>query len=491
MRPLLRLSIPLALALLASCEDKATAIVLKIKSTAAVDCVFVTLESGDTKVKEQQIDLRKSPHREQDWLRPYEADGLARGLTLTVLVYPGGDFKDNQVKASAYGRLGGCEAANPITSKAAQVGPIVFVKDQIVDQEMRLEPSCDRGDCDPDKDGYGPVDDCQTTQRGVNPHATEICTDIFDNNCNGKSDCEDEACDGKACSDARTCIAGICECTGGGTETSCEDHNDNDCDGLVDCTDSDCNAKACGLNGLTCSNGACLCPGSSGPVPTPEANCSDNTDNDCDNAVDCADSDCDGQDCGPNGRICSAGACGCDGNGGTPQPGGEQACGDGNDNDCDGLIDCLDPDCHNVTCGANGRVCSSVSKKCICSDCTADSTCQSQLCDLAGKKSKVCCGTGASAACKDLSTDVSNCGGCGEVCGTVEFCNAVVEGLQTVSGRCSCLGGTPSCPDSQACYTASSPDMCECQSTSECATGGTCYSPSTGPNYCKYPSQLP
>src|SRR5262245_17963139 len=96
----------LTLALLMGCEDKSTAVVLKIRSAAAVDCIFVTLESGGVKIKESEIDLRKPPYSDGDWLRPYELDGLSRQLALPVLVYSSGAFKGNQFMASAYGRLG-------------------------------------------------------------------------------------------------------------------------------------------------------------------------------------------------------------------------------------------------------------------------------------------------------------------------------------------------------------------------------------------------
>src|SRR5205814_8232204 len=35
----------------------------------------------------------------------------------------------------------------------------------------------------------------------------------------------------------------------------------------------------------------------------------------------------------------------------------ELTCGDGVDNDCDGFIDCLDPDCGGQTCGGAGLTC--------------------------------------------------------------------------------------------------------------------------------------
>src|SRR5512142_1251539 len=66
--------------------------------------------------------------------------------------------------------------------------------------------------------------------------------------------------------------------------------------------------------------------------------CNDGIDNDHANGADCADPACAvGASCGPNGLVCAAGVCaGCSGNGGTPEAK-ETTCGDGLDNDCDGL----------------------------------------------------------------------------------------------------------------------------------------------------------
>ncbi|MEO1172284.1 MAG: hypothetical protein AAFX94_09555, partial [Myxococcota bacterium] len=99
------------------------------------------------------------------------------------------------------------------------------------------------------------------------------------------------------------------------------------CDGFVDDT-------VCGSRGERCIAGECACPGG-----VQEADCADGMDNDCDGAIDCADTDCLGQSCGALGRACSAETCTC--------PGGttETACGDGQDNDCDGAVDCADSDC--------------------------------------------------------------------------------------------------------------------------------------------------
>ncbi len=95
------------------------------------------------------------------------------------------------------------------------------------------------------------------------------------------------------------------------------------------------------------------------PTEDPEASCFDGLDNDCDDAVDCADANCDGA-IGPP-TSCGVGICESQGNltcsggievdsctPGTPGvegPFGDPSCNDGVDNDCDGLTDANDPGC--------------------------------------------------------------------------------------------------------------------------------------------------
>ncbi len=182
--------------------------------------------------------------------------------------------------------------------------------------------------------------------------------------------CQNPSCEGEPCGgNGRVCSGGSCVCSGNGgpaeaSERTCGDGHDNDCDGLADCSDSDCTGDACGSNGRVCSGGSCVCSGNGGPAEASERTCGDGHDNDCDGMVDCSDSNCAGDPCGANGRVCSSGVCVCSGNGG-PVEISERTCGDGHDNDCDGLADCSDPDCEGDACGANGMVCSSGS--CVCS----------------------------------------------------------------------------------------------------------------------------
>lgn len=84
-------------------------------------------------------------------------------------------------------------------------------------------------------------------------------------------------------------------------ETICNDGLDNNGDGLADCADPDCDLQVCktaaGAAG-TCSAGACVAAACV-PTQTPETTCNDGIDNDCQNGADCADTACDGKQCGP------------------------------------------------------------------------------------------------------------------------------------------------------------------------------------------------
>ncbi len=70
----------------------------------------------------------------------------------------------------------------------------------------------------------------------------------------------------------------------------------------------------------------------------PDEECGNGMDDDDDGVADCADPDCANKSCGM-GQACIAEACTCRG-GST-----ETRCGDGLDDDCDGVVDCADSDC--------------------------------------------------------------------------------------------------------------------------------------------------
>ncbi|MEN9800707.1 MAG: hypothetical protein RL653_4404, partial [Pseudomonadota bacterium] len=239
------------------------------------------------------------------------------------------------------------------------------------------------------------------------PGGETSCFDGVDNDCDGKVDCDDTNCVGLSCTIIGSTARGIClgtqgcGCPGqpedGGI--TCSDNADNDCDGKADCEDPDCMTievitptqqyvaqlgHVCDRDtGMRCTkpdpdNGGrayCdLCILNTA-LPdggrSPETSCMDTLDNDCDGKVDCADVTCQpdgttpGAACRPDGGwACGAtGTCDCSGNGGTPETA-EVSCSDGNDNDCDTLKDCEDPDCRPSFANPNGRSCGGNNKFC-------------------------------------------------------------------------------------------------------------------------------
>ena len=104
----------------------------------------------------------------------------------------------------------------------------------------------------------------------------------------------------------------------------CGDGIDNDCDGLIDCDDPDCQIDNDGDGHFAppCGND---CDDTNPNInPGISEVCDDGIDNDCDGLVDCDDPDCAGD------PVCESVA---------------EICNNGLDDDGDGLIDCADPDC--------------------------------------------------------------------------------------------------------------------------------------------------
>ena len=190
------------------------------------------------------------------------------------------------------------------------------------------------------------------------------CTDMRDNDADTRVDCQDPDCAfDVACQQAcpmdrpfrcpdNTCAASQTGCMQ--REFSCTDREDNDNDQLVDCVDPDCDLDPSCFAGcpmdrpIRCQDNTCVttfdqCLGGR------ELNCTDGQDNDNDQRVDCADSDCAfDQSCGmlcPPDRpfrcldnVCVASLTQC-------LPGRETNCTDQEDNDNDQRTDCQDSDC--------------------------------------------------------------------------------------------------------------------------------------------------
>ena len=167
----------------------------------------------------------------------------------------------------------------------------------------------------------------------------------------------------------------------------CNDGKDNDCDGTVDCLDNSCASDpAC----LTCTDndtdGYSVEGGGCGAVDCNDNNlavspgavelCTGNVDDDCDGLVDCLDADCNGDaNCAPT----------C-----IPEASREKGkkCSDGVDNDCDDVIDSDDPDCGGDTgdtggTEGKGQTCSDAidndgdgQTDCADSDCSRNKACK-------------------------------------------------------------------------------------------------------------------
>ena len=304
---------------------------------------------------------------------------------------------------------------------------------------------------------------CRT---GLCLHPAETaCADGVDNDGNGLTDCADPTCDKQVCdATGGTCKSRQCQ-----HETLCGDGLDNDGDGKIDCQDPDCLKKRCQNGGVCTASKACVtelcnngvddngdglvdcqdavaCPpplGGPGAVEqccsfkwldtqTDVANCGA-CGNDCrtGHAAACGTIACTAGKCvygnAPDRSLCPSGVC-CKGN---CVPDKETSCTDGSDNNCDGKIDCQDPQ----SCPAPG-----------------------------GAVTPACC----SLAWTDTDHgDLANCGGCGKLCAPpTSFCQVPVckpGGVCGVATDCT----KPGC-DGAACANGSAAGIC---SGGACCTG--------------------
>lgn len=220
-----------------------------------------------------------------------------------------------------------------------------------------IDENCDGADrvdvsiLDKDGDGFTPAaGDCNDNNSGVHPSALDIANNGIDENCDGVDTVDGSIIDNDG--DGFTPAGGDCNDTDAavhpGAVEACTDGIDNNCDGLVDtqdssavdcpsvCTDSDADTYA--TEGGNC--GQIDCDDQDAAVnPAAVESCGDASDNDCDGLVDegcdaaCPDADGDGF----LDAVC--GGDDCDDNNAAINPGAEEVCGNGVDNNCNGVSD--------------------------------------------------------------------------------------------------------------------------------------------------------
>ena len=221
------------------------------------------------------------------------------------------------------GRCGKACSASEMCSNGVCLKRGEMVCDDAQDNDDDGKTDCADSDCNLASCGTG----CQCRAG----HAAEgNCQNGLDDDHDGKTDCMDENCAGAGCGD------GGCFCEGGGpSESNCFDGEDNDGDGNIDCADSDCAADLCKSTPQTfrCAGTTCACNDGGVVAETGAALCRDFVDNDCDGLTDCAEAACDQLSCSPDGGA------GCLCTGGIRV---EKSCNDRKDNDNDGFTDCAD-----------------------------------------------------------------------------------------------------------------------------------------------------
>lgn len=257
-----------------------------------------------------------------------------------------------------------------------------------------------------------------------------------------------------------------------------------------------------------CLGGRCVDPRCSPETPehcgAPE--CAD--DGDCPGGSACAEPECVARTCllRPVDARCIAGeycdpTAGCVAFGSIPDGGmcaaTEMRCTDALDDDCDGARDCEDSDCMGALCddgdpctegdACNGATCAGSAMACDDGNpCTADSCVAGMGCvhmqapDGAecGGTWQRCCG----GACRDLTTDASNCGGCGLTCASGFGCR-LYSGIPT----CDCAGLNEQCFGGRPNWLCSTTyGQCACLLNEGCAPGQRCVVRDSGPDYCSY-----
>lgn len=234
------------------------------------------------------------------------------------------------------------------------------------------------------------------------------------------------------------------------TETACTDGMDDDCDHAIDCADSDCSGIDCD-DGLTCTvTDRCAMDGACAGLPM-----------DCDDGI-----------------ACTTDAC-AEGTGCTHTPS-DALCMDMAGGHCDAASGCQYPTCSAATCVA---VDACDTATCVGTTCTHTPACTTGQTCCGGACHPTACSDGN--PCTDDSFDTTTC-----ACRHVNNTAACSDGSACTTGdRCAagrCAGTTRNCDDGNACTTdgcsaatgcthAARPTGTSCGTNSACCSG-TCRS---------------
>jgi hypothetical protein len=352
-----------------------------------------------------------------------------------------------------------------------------------------LVPSCSGGVC-----LFSPNDGL--CEKGATCHATDGCVDANaptcvktadteancgdgrDDDCDGRVDCIDEDCQGKACEDGDACTTGeTCEANAckGGSAVTCDDGNactDDSCDPKSGCAHANNTAPCDDLDactdGDTCKDGAC--------APGKAVACDDQdpcTDDVCDATKGCVHAPnvapCEDGDACTVGDVCANGAC---------VPGKAAACDDQNpctDDACDKKTGCTHAP--NAASCDDGVFCNGLD---VCSGGSCAVHPGSPCANFCDENSKACVGCQKDADCGGpTATDWSACGGFADACATQGTQSRTVTTPSCKAGQCVSSQST----ETQACARVTDGSVCGAVVTgawsacggfaSRCATDGT------------------
>ena len=255
--------------------------------------------------------------------------------------------------------------------------------------------------------------------------------------------CIDLSSDPQHCGSCTVACPGGMVCANGACATACSAGTTLCGDGK--CHDLQSDNADCGACGRACSVGTVCAGGTCGPTCSPGSMlCGDGK---------CHDLQSDNADCGACGAACSAGSvCSAGKCGPTCSPG-SMLCGDGK---------CHDLSSDNANCGA-------CSQPTMSTACGAGSACVKGVCSPGCASPLMLCGS----QCVDARNDPSNCGRCGNVCGSgsaTAYCAAMTCGLVCNPGFADCNG-----TNSDGCEANLAADASNCgRCGNVCPGGGAC-----------------